>query len=145
MRSTVTPVCFTAAMIRSTSPPGSTTTARLLASSHRMAQFCWNGVTGMIAPPKLPTSRSVQFGRLQEAGAVARANCQRNRCLVTHQPQPDFCSGAARRPYSAPQAGQVADFVAAHGQDSVTLPYPGLLCRPVIRQPADDDRIIGLG
>ena len=35
--------------MRGTSPPGSITTARLLGSSHRIVQFCWNGVTGTIA------------------------------------------------------------------------------------------------
>src|SRR3954468_622062 len=47
-----------AARMRSTSPPGSMTTPILLASSHRMAQFCWKGVTGTIAPrrPLIATS-----------------------------------------------------------------------------------------
>ena len=31
------------------SPPGSTTAPRLVVSSHRIEQFCWNGVTGTIA------------------------------------------------------------------------------------------------
>ena len=50
MRSTVTPASSMAARMRSASPPGSTTMACFDASSHRMAQFCWKGVTGTIAP-----------------------------------------------------------------------------------------------
>src|ERR1700730_9957245 len=49
--STVTPVCLIAVWIFGTSPPGSITTAFLVASHHRIVQFCSNSVTGtMIAP-----------------------------------------------------------------------------------------------
>src|SRR5690606_10238017 len=42
------PLSRIAARMFSTSPPGSTTTPCLEASSNRMVQFCWNGVTGMM-------------------------------------------------------------------------------------------------
>src|SRR5215204_5968753 len=49
--STVTPVCLIASWIFGTSPPGSITTAFLVASHQMMVQFCSNSVTGtMIAP-----------------------------------------------------------------------------------------------
>src|SRR5215212_10135658 len=44
-----TPSFLVASRMRSTSPPGSMMMARMLGSSHRMAQFCWNGVTGTMA------------------------------------------------------------------------------------------------
>src|SRR5262249_15658247 len=47
--STTKPACLTPASIRSRSPPGSTTTPRLVSSSHSNVQFCWNGVTGTMA------------------------------------------------------------------------------------------------
>ena len=40
--------------MRSTSPPGSTTTPSLVSSSNRIVQFCSNGVTGMIPAFSLP-------------------------------------------------------------------------------------------
>ena len=47
--STRTPWRSIASRMRGTSPPGSTTAARALASSHKSTQFCWNGVTGITA------------------------------------------------------------------------------------------------
>src|SRR5215475_15457780 len=49
--STVTPVCLIAARIFGTSPPGSITTAFLVASHQMMVQFCSNGVTGTMTAP----------------------------------------------------------------------------------------------
>src|SRR3954466_3742483 len=51
--STATSACLIAARMSGTSPPGSITTAFLVASHHNSVQFCWNGVTGMIAAPAL--------------------------------------------------------------------------------------------
>ena len=47
--SSVAPVDASASNSRSTSPPGSTNAARLVAWQMTSEQFCWNGVTGMIA------------------------------------------------------------------------------------------------
>src|SRR6202041_2850334 len=51
--STVTPACLIAAWIFATSPPGSITTAFLVASHHSSVQFCSNSVTGMMTAPAL--------------------------------------------------------------------------------------------
>src|SRR5215217_6111636 len=50
-------------MIRSTSPPGSTTAPRLLVSDQIRAQFCWKGVTGTMAARSCGTRHLVgRFG-----------------------------------------------------------------------------------
>src|SRR3954447_10906353 len=51
--STLTLVCLMASRIFGTSPPGSITTAFLVASHHSKVQFCSNSVTGTMTAPAL--------------------------------------------------------------------------------------------
>src|SRR6516162_9825234 len=76
--STVTPVCLIAAKILSTSPPGSITTAFLVASHQMIVQFCSNSVTGtMIAPAFALVSVSCVMSR--ECRFLARRESERFR------------------------------------------------------------------
>ena len=62
--------------MRSTSPPGSTTAPRLLASSKTIEQFCWNGVTGTIAAlrPGMAGFLRLRVGPLDIGWRPARGN-----------------------------------------------------------------------
>src|SRR5262245_51237255 len=79
MRSSVNSISATPRRMLSTSPPGSTTTPRMVLGDHNSAQFCWKGVTGRIAarsgkvgsliakrpdrPPPSPRPRPDRLGR----------------------------------------------------------------------------------
>ena len=55
--------------MRSRSPPGSMATARIVDSSTRIEQFCWNGVTGTMISFTDPAPQCDSVGRWTHACA----------------------------------------------------------------------------
>src|SRR5271166_2157475 len=88
---------------------------------------------------------SVQFGTLEEPGAISRLDTHAHRPAISRHLQRNFAARRATRPYPPPEAGKAAHVIVPNGDNPISRLQSGLARRAALGEPRDDDRVLDFG